>query len=99
MFPHLIYGGDYNPEQWNPDVWQEDARLMQEAGVNLVSLGVFAWAKMEPTPGQYDFAWLDQIMDYCTRTMSASIWLLRRRRHRRGSYDCIPKSCPLRQMV
>ena len=63
MFPHIVYGGDYNPEQWAPEFWQEDARLMQEAGVNLVSLGVFAWAKMEPASGQYDFAWLDQVMD------------------------------------
>jgi hypothetical protein len=51
-FPHIIYGGDYNPEQWTPEVWQEDASLMQEAGVNLVSLGVFAWAKLEPAPGR-----------------------------------------------
>lgn len=63
MFPHIMYGGDYNPEQWGPEVWQEDAQLMQEAGVNLVSLGVFAWAKMQPAVGQYDFAWLDQVMD------------------------------------
>jgi beta-galactosidase GanA len=36
--PHVLYGGDYNPEQWDRDVWREDVRLMQEAGVNLVSL-------------------------------------------------------------
>ncbi len=63
MFPHIVYGGDYNPEQWSPDVWVEDAKLMQEAGVNLVSLGIFAWAKLEPRPGEYDFAWLKQILD------------------------------------
>ena len=62
-FPFLAYGGDYYPEQWPEDVWQEDARLMREAGVNLVSLGVFAWARLEPRPGQYDFGWLDRIMD------------------------------------
>lgn len=60
---HLAYGGDYNPEQWPEDVWQEDVRLMQQAGVNLVSLGIFSWAKLEPQPGQYDFDWLDRIMD------------------------------------
>ena len=37
--PHMIYGGDYNPEQWPEEVWDEDVRLMREAGVNLVSLG------------------------------------------------------------
>jgi beta-galactosidase len=63
MFSHVVYGADYYPEQWSADVWQEDARLMQEAGVNMVTLGVFAWAKMEPAPGNYDFAWLDQVMD------------------------------------
>ena len=61
--PHLAYGGDYNPEQWPEEVWREDARLMQEAGVNLVSLGVFSWSKLEPRPGVYDFAWLDRVMD------------------------------------
>ena len=61
--PHLAYGGDYNPEQWPEEVWQEDLRLMQEAGVNLVSVGIFSWAKLEPQPGQYDFAWLDRLLD------------------------------------
>ncbi len=60
---HLAYGGDYNPEQWPESVWAEDVQLMQEAGVNLVSLGIFAWAKLEPQPGVYDFAWLDRIID------------------------------------
>ncbi len=62
-FPSMAYGGDYNPEQWPEEVWQEDVRLMREAGVNLVSLGIFAWAKLEPQPGRFDFAWLDRIMD------------------------------------
>jgi beta-galactosidase len=62
-FPHMAYGGDYNPEQWPEEIWQEDARLMREAGVNMVSLGIFAWARIEPRPGQYDFAWLDRVMD------------------------------------
>ncbi|MGI5158462.1 beta-galactosidase [Microbispora sp. CA-102843] len=59
----LAYGGDYNPEQWDPAVWREDVRLMREAGVNLVSLGVFAWASLEPEPGKYEFGWLDEVMD------------------------------------
>ncbi|KAB8172869.1 beta-galactosidase [Microbispora catharanthi] len=59
----LAYGGDYNPEQWDPGVWREDVRLMREAGVNLVSLGVFAWASLEPEPGTYEFGWLDEVMD------------------------------------
>jgi len=59
----MIYGGDYNPDQWPEEVWLEDAHLMREAGVNLVSLGIFSWAKLEPQPGEYDFAWLDRVMD------------------------------------
>ncbi len=62
-FADIAYGGDYNPEQWPEAIWQEDVRLMGEAGVNLVSIGIFAWAKLEPQPGQYDFGWLDRIMD------------------------------------
>ncbi len=61
--PHIFYGGDYNPEQWPKATWQEDVRLMQEAGVNVVSLGIFAWAWLEPRPGEYHFEWLDEIMD------------------------------------
>ncbi len=61
--PHVLYGGDYNPEQWPEDVWKEDVRLMREAGVNLVSLGIFSWAKLEPRPDEYDFGWLDRIID------------------------------------
>jgi beta-galactosidase len=56
--PHVLYGGDYNPEQWPEEAWKEDVRLIQEAGVNLVSVGIFSWAKLEPRPGEYDFGWI-----------------------------------------
>jgi beta-galactosidase len=62
-FSHMIYGGDYNPDQWPEETWLEDARLMQEARVNLVSLGIFSWAKLEPRPGIFEFTWLDWLMD------------------------------------
>ncbi len=58
-----MYGGDYSPDQWPERVWAEDVRLMQEAGVNLVSLGIFAWSRLEPSEGSFDFDWLDRIMD------------------------------------
>ncbi|GAA4949575.1 beta-galactosidase [Streptomonospora halophila] len=59
----LAYGADYNPEQWPRAVWDEDVRLMREAGVNIVSLGVFSWARIQPGPDEWDFAWLDEAMD------------------------------------
>jgi beta-galactosidase len=57
------YGGDYNPEQWPRNVWEEDVRLMGDAGVNLVTVGVFSWAQLEPADGVYDFGWLHEILD------------------------------------
>ncbi|MDX8056721.1 beta-galactosidase [Lentzea sp. BCCO 10_0798] len=59
----LAYGGDYSPEQWPKPVWQEDVRLMREAGVTMVSIGIFTWALLEPVQGQYDFGWLDQLLE------------------------------------
>ncbi|WP_159499086.1 beta-galactosidase [Microbacterium sp. 18062] len=58
----IAYGGDYNPEQWSPDVWRDDVRLMTEAGVSLVTVGVFSWSRLEPRPGRFDFAWLDEVL-------------------------------------
>ena len=61
--PRLAYGADYNPEQWPREVWDEDIRLMREAGVNIVSLGIFSWARIQPARDTWDFGWLDEIMD------------------------------------
>ncbi|MFF1838380.1 beta-galactosidase [Streptomyces sp. NPDC058231] len=59
----LGYGADYNPEQWPREVWEEDVRLMCEAGVNIVSLAIFSWARIQPTADTWDFGWLDEVMD------------------------------------
>ncbi|WP_062291364.1 beta-galactosidase [Demequina phytophila] len=59
----LAYGGDYNPEQWPRETWDEDVRLMRESGVTLVSVGIFSWAMLEPKEGLYDFAWMDDLLD------------------------------------
>jgi beta-galactosidase len=59
----LAFGGDYNPEQWPEAVWAEDVRLMREAGVSMVTVGVFSWALLEPAEGEYDFAWLDRVLE------------------------------------
>lgn len=62
---HILHGGDYNPDQWLdcPEVLEEDIRLMKEANVNCMSLGIFSWARLEPEEGKYDFDWLEQIID------------------------------------
>lgn len=64
-FPHLLHGGDYNPDQWldRPDILKEDIRLMKEAHINCVSVGIFSWARLEPEEGRYDFDWLETILN------------------------------------
>ncbi|MED7923383.1 beta-galactosidase [Nonomuraea sp. LP-02] len=59
----IAYGGDWNPEQWPEETWQQDVALMREAGVNQVSLGIFSWSVLEPAEGVFDFGWLDRAMD------------------------------------
>jgi beta-galactosidase len=84
---HLLYGGDYNPEQWPEEVWHEDMRLMKAAGVNFVSIGIFSWSRLQSGPGQFHFEWLDRVMDLlaahgihadlATGTASPPPWLTR----------------------
>ena len=64
-FPHLLHGGDWNPDQWldQPQVIDEDFRLFALAGANALSLGIFSWTKLEAEEGRYDFVWMDRIMD------------------------------------
>jgi beta-galactosidase len=61
------YGVDYYPEHWPEERWEIDARLMAEAGMNVVRLAEFAWSKMEPSEGQFDFAWLDRALEILHR--------------------------------
>jgi beta-galactosidase len=85
--PRMEFGADYNPEQWPREVWDDDVRLMRDAGVTVVSLAIFAWARLEPRDGEYDFGWLDDAMDLlhangilvdlATATASPPPWLTR----------------------
>jgi beta-galactosidase len=63
--PHLIHGADYNPDQWldRPDILADDLRLMKLANCNAMSVGIFAWAALEPEEGKFNFEWLDRILD------------------------------------
>jgi beta-galactosidase len=87
-FPrHILYGGDYNPEQWPENIWQDDMRLMKLAHVNMVSINIFSWAALEPAPHTYQFETLDRIMDMladngiaadlATATASPPTWMSR----------------------
>lgn len=64
-FPHMIHGGDYNPEQWLHDksIWDKDMELMTKANVNELTVGIFSWAVLEPREGEFDFSFLDEIID------------------------------------
>lgn len=61
-FGKLLYGGDYNPEQWldHPEILEKDIELMKEAHINVVSLGIFSWASIEPEEGRYNFGWMEE---------------------------------------
>lgn len=82
----MIFGVDYYPEHWPEERWAIDARMMKEAGINTVRLAEFAWAKMEPEDGVFDFAWLDRAIDALsqegiaimlgTPTAAAPKWLM-----------------------
>ncbi|GAA1115322.1 beta-galactosidase [Kribbella jejuensis] len=89
----IAFGGDYYPEQWPETVWAEDVRLMREAGVNLVSVGIFAWSELEPSPGRYEFGWLDRVLgllddagiavNLATPTAAPPPWFFRQHRDAR----------------
>jgi len=61
--PFIWHGGDYNPEQWPPEVWVEDVRLMQEAHYNVPTVGVFSWVSLQPDEHTWDFEWLDRVLE------------------------------------
>jgi beta-galactosidase len=84
----FYFGVDYYPEQWPEERWSIDAQLMQEAGFNVVRLAEFAWSRMEPTEGKFDFDWLDRAIEILqshgmkvvlgTPTASAPPWLMKK---------------------
>ncbi len=61
--PFLWHGGDYNPEQWSREVWQEDFKLMRQAGITAATVGVFSWVSLQPAEDKFTFEWLDEILD------------------------------------
>ena len=63
--PHMIHGGDYNPDQWldYPEILSEDIRLMKLAGINSATVAIFAWSALEPREGEFHLDWLEEIVD------------------------------------
>ncbi|MBN1964551.1 MAG: beta-galactosidase [Anaerolineae bacterium] len=61
--PFIWHGADYYPEQWPPETWQEDFRLMQEAGITAATVGVFSWVSLQPAEDTFTFEWLDDVLD------------------------------------
>ena len=61
----LLHGADYNPEQWahQPGIIDDDVAMMKQANCNVMSVGIFSWAKLEPEEGRYEFGWLDEVID------------------------------------
>ncbi|WP_435281953.1 beta-galactosidase [Streptomyces koelreuteriae] len=86
--PKIPYGGDYNPEQWPEDVWDDDHRLFTRAGIDTLTVGVFTWSLTQPAPDTYDFTVLDRVLDraaaegrqVCLATGTAALppWLAKR---------------------
>ena len=65
IMPVLGHGADYNPDHWldRPDILEQDIDFMKKARVNIVSLGIFAWAALEPEEGRFNFDWMAEIID------------------------------------
>lgn len=61
-FKQVLYGGDYNPNQWSKDIWQEDQAFFKKANINSTTINVFSWAKLQPSEAVYDFSELDEII-------------------------------------
>ena len=81
-------GTCYFPEHWPEDMWADDARRMREMGLGLVRIGEFAWSRIEPEPGRFEWGWLDRAIEtlageglqiiLCTPTATPPRWLVDR---------------------
>ncbi|WP_295731361.1 beta-galactosidase [uncultured Limosilactobacillus sp.] len=63
QLPTMLYGGDYNPEQWPEATWDDDIQVFKQADINSATVNVFSWASLEPAEGQYNFRTLDKIIE------------------------------------
>lgn len=86
--PRIAYGGDYNPEQWDEEVWRQDHAAFELANIDLLTVGAFSWSLTQPAEDRYDFSVLDAVLDLaaeegrriCLATGTAGVppWLARK---------------------
>lgn len=62
-FKRMLFGGDYNPEQWPEEIWMEDMRILKLANINSATINVFAWAQLQVSETEYDFSTLDKVIE------------------------------------
>lgn len=87
-FKRILYGGDYNPNQWGKEVWKEDMRIFKDARINSATINVFSWAKIQPSEDTYNFTELDEVIamlsqenyDIVLATSTAALpaWMVKR---------------------
>lgn len=65
--PPLMMGAAWYPEQWSEAQWEADLQKMQDAGLNMVRIGEFAWSSLEPEEGKYDLDWMERAVDAAAR--------------------------------
>ena len=71
-FKRILFGGDYNPNQWPKEVWEQDMAYFKDAHINSATINVFSWAKTQPSENEYNFTELDEIVERSLR--QAAIW-------------------------
>lgn len=86
MHKKIFFGVDYYPEHWSKDRFHTDVRLMKELDLQVVRMGEFAWSKMEPNEGAFDFLWLEEAIEVLaengiktllgTPTAAPPIWII-----------------------
>ena len=69
----ILMGVAWYPEQWPESRWEEELRLMEAADLKVVRLAEFAWSRMEPSEGHYDFDWLERAIGLAARHHIVSV--------------------------
>src|SRR5207248_6181775 len=60
---NVLYGVAYYPEYMPYDRLDKDVALMQKAGITVVRVGESTWSSWEPRDGDFQFAWMQRVLD------------------------------------